>query len=1145
MYLAIIVLPLLGSIVSGFFGRKVGVSGAQLITCGSVIITTFLAVIAFFEVGLNNIPVSIQLFRWVDSESLNVLWGFHFDSLTVSMLIPVLIVSSLVHIYSIGYMSHDPHNQRFFSYLSLFTFMMIILVTANNFLLMFVGWEGVGICSYLLVSFWFTRIAANQSSMSAFLTNRVGDCFLTIGMFAILWSFGNIDYSTVFSLSPYISENIVTIIGICLLIGAMAKSSQVGLHVWLPMAMEGPTPVSALIHAATMVTAGVYLLMRTSPLIEYSSTVLILCLWIGAITTVFSSLIGLFQQDIKKVIAYSTMSQLGMMVIAVGLSSYNIALFHLVNHAFYKGLLFLGAGAVIHAVSDNQDFRKYGGLRPFLPLTYSVMLIASLSLVAFPFMTGFYSKDFILESAYGQFYFSSTVVYFIATIGAMFTTLYSVKVLYLTFLTNPNGPLLNYKQAHEGDMYMSLPLIILAVFSIFFGYITKDIFIGLGSDFFSDNSIFIHPSHEIMLDTEFAVPHIFKLLPLFLTIILSIFSLTFSEFLPRLLIQFKLTRLGYNIFSFFNQRFLIELFYNKYITAFILKLGGQTTKVLDKGSIELLGPYGLEKGLLNLSNNLSRLDTGVITSYALYILISLIFYILIPYLSHADSSLLLLVLFALFTLNNVSRSGNSISKGSSTTNNNDIKSNNLPLNSSILYLNALLYNLVLDFFSLVFLIFLTFDFFDFYNYILYIINIISGNITITNICCVYIISYLSIYIKNLLYSSFYIEEFIKLIENGSDKQIILTFVYICIEDIYVKYKKLILWLFIISLYLNPHFPVFFDIITWGFSIIIFSFSLYVYIHINHIDTKFKDKYPYFYMLLNIVTIILMLISIFFLNLSTKVLLVKLSEILKDNSLNVKGGSSNNPEDNNSDSDKGNPYNKPNNPKNGKNPEKNPGNGNGNGNGKGKGKGREESQDESESSQDESEFSQNDPSLDDRKNWEELCRREHLDPENGQPLPSGPSNLGTSNPSTLDTRGPRVKYIGVDPDELEDWEKEEQKKENARQYFREYRNKNKEKLQQKRKDYMQRPESRIKRAAYDKEYRLNHPEESRMYAKRSWNKLTEEEKESKREIANMRLREWRNKLTEEEKELRRKKANLRKLNKRIQDKKDKEDKEKKG
>jgi NADH-ubiquinone oxidoreductase chain 5 len=656
MYLAIITLPLLGAMVSGFFGRKVGVSGAQLITCLSIIVTTLLSIVAFFEVGINSITVSINLFRWIDSESLNALWSFHFDSLTVSMLIPVLIVSSLVHIYSIDYMSHDPHNQRFFSYLSLFTFMMIILVTANNFLLMFVGWEGVGICSYLLVSFWFTRTAANQSSIAAFLTNRVGDCLLTIGMFAILWSFGNVDYNTVFSLAPFINEDIITIIGVCFLIGAMAKSSQVGLHVWLPMAMEGPTPVSALIHAATMVTAGVYLLMRASPLIEYSSTVLILCLWLGAITTVFSSLIGLFQQDIKKVIAYSTMSQLGMMVIAVGLSSYNVALFHLVNHAFYKGLLFLGAGAVIHAVSDNQDFRKYGGLRSFLPLTYSVMLIASLSLVAFPFMTGFYSKDFILESAYGQFYFSSTIVYFIASIGAMFTTLYSVKVLYLTFLTNPNGPIVNYKDsltshvAQEGNIFMSFPLIILAVFSIFFGYISKDIFIGLGSGFFADNSIFIHPMREIMLNTEFAVPTLFKLLPLFFTISLSIIAIFISEYIPKFIISFKLSRVGYNIFSFFNQRFFVEYLYNKYITGIVIKLGSQTTRILDKGSVELLGPYGLEIGLLWLSRTISSLNSGVITNYALYILIGLIFYNILPYLYLFDNSLVILVLLSLIPI---------------------------------------------------------------------------------------------------------------------------------------------------------------------------------------------------------------------------------------------------------------------------------------------------------------------------------------------------------------------------------------------------------------------------------------------------------------------------------------------------------------
>ena len=422
----------------------------------------------------------------------------------------------------------------------------------------------------------------------------------------------------------------------------------------------------------------------------------------GSITTVFSSLIGLFQQDIKKVIAYSTMSQLGMMVIAIGLSSYNVALFHLVNHAFYKGLLFLGAGAVIHAVGDNQDFRRYGGLISFLPLTYSVMLIASLSLVAFPFMTGFYSKDFILESAFGQYYFSSIAVYVIAVIGAIFTTLYSVKVLYLTFLAYPNGPRVNYYYTYsqdtqvlipkllleqergyteraleinyityyiekniginkysqdlnrqptlEGDIFLSLPLVILAIFSIFFGYLTKDIFLGLGAGFFSDNSIFIHPNHEIMIDTEFGVPTMFKLLPLGFTVFFSALAIIVSEYLPESLINFKFSRFGYNLFGFFNQRFNIELLYNNYIVNVVLHLGGQTTKVLDKGAIELMGPFGLETGLIKLSKNIASLSTGVVTSYALFILIGLITYILAAYLVKEDFDLVLLFLLGVFSL---------------------------------------------------------------------------------------------------------------------------------------------------------------------------------------------------------------------------------------------------------------------------------------------------------------------------------------------------------------------------------------------------------------------------------------------------------------------------------------------------------------
>ena len=542
------------------------------------------------------------------------------------------------------------HNQRFFSYLSLFTFMMIVLITANNLIVMFVGWEGVGVCSYLLICFWFTRIAANQSSLSAFLTNRVGDWFLTVGIFIIFWSIGNVDYATLFSLAPFISENIITIIGICITIGAMAKSSQIGLHVWLPQAMEGPTPVSALIHAATMVTAGVYLLMRVSPIIEFSSTVLVLCLWIGTITTIFSSIVGLFQQDIKKIIAYSTMSQLGLMVISIGLSCYNVALFHLINHAFYKALLFLGAGSVIHAANDYQDLRKYGGLINYLPLTYSTMLIASLSLVAFPFMAGYYSKDFILESSYGQFFFSSITVYAIATIGAIFTTLYSVKVLYLTFLGDPNGSLINYKLAHEGNIYMTLPLILLAIFSIFFGYISKDIYIGLGSDFFADNALFIHPLHEIMLDTEFAVSSLFKLLPLMLSVFSSILFILILEFSPKILIYKKYTRVWYSIFSFISLRFYIELIYNKYITNLILKLGGQVVKIIDKGFAEAFGPYGLECVFLKLSKNVILLQTGIITSYALYILLGLIFFMLMPIIFNYDYINTILIYFCFLIL---------------------------------------------------------------------------------------------------------------------------------------------------------------------------------------------------------------------------------------------------------------------------------------------------------------------------------------------------------------------------------------------------------------------------------------------------------------------------------------------------------------
>jgi len=637
MYLAIITLPLLGAISSGLVGRKIGVTGAQLITSGSVIITCFLALIAFYEVGLSLSPVSIKLFSWIDSESLTIDWGFNFDALTVSMLIPVLIVSALVHVYSIGYMSEDPHQQRFFSYLSMFTFFMLILVTGDNYLVMFIGWEGVGISSYLLVSFWFTRVQANKSAISALLFNRVGDMFLTIGLFALIFALGNIDYAIVFSIAPYLNENIVTIVGICFLIGAMAKSAQIGLHVWLPQAMEGPTPVSALIHAATMVTAGVYLLMRSSPLLEYSPTVLLLALWIGAITTLFAGTIGLFQNDLKKVIAYSTCSQLGMLFIAVGLSQYNVALFHLVNHAFFKALLFLGAGSIIHAMADEQDMRRLGGLVKLLPFSYAMILIGSLSLAAMPFLTGFYSKDLIIELAFGQFEFSGQVVYWLAVISAIFTMTYSVRLLYLTFLSAPNGAKINYEHSHEGPLTMAIPLIILAVMSIIFGYFARDFFVGLGSSSLA-HSLFVHPDHIIAVEAEFAVPVTFKLLPVIASLLIGGLVLALYQLFPNILLSITKTKIGGSIYAFFNQRYWIELIVNKFIVRKGLEIGYLFNKQLDRGAIELIGPHGVVTGLSSISNLIAKLDSGIITNYALYILLGLISFVCLIFFAPIDSA---------------------------------------------------------------------------------------------------------------------------------------------------------------------------------------------------------------------------------------------------------------------------------------------------------------------------------------------------------------------------------------------------------------------------------------------------------------------------------------------------------------------------
>ncbi len=639
MYLSILVLPLLGSIISGLLGRKIGVSGSHFITSFLLFITSILASIAFYEVGICSSPLTIHLNSWIDSEYLSISWEFLFDSLTVSMLIPVLFVSTLVHIYSISYMSEDPHNQRFFSYLSLFTFFMVVLVTGSNYLIMFIGWEGIGVSSYLLINFWYTRVQANKAAILAFTMNRVGDMSLSIAFFSIFWVFGNLDYSSVFSLSPYINENIISIIGLLLLLAAMGKSAQIGLHGWLPGSMEGPTPVSALIHAATLVTAGVYLLMRSSPLIEYGSTALLVIMWVGSITAFFAASSGLLQNDLKRIIAFSTISQMGYLFMAVGLSQYNVALFHLVNHAFFKALLFLAAGSVIHAMADQQDIRRLGGLIKFLPFTYTAILIGSLSLMALPWLTGFYSKDLIIELAYSKYQFSGMAAYYLGTLTAIFTAFYSFRLISLVFLTYPNAPKNDYINSHEASISVIIPLFLLSLASIFFGFIFADLFVGIGTDFFG-NSLFIHPNHINLVEAEFSLPLIIKLLPSIGSVFAAIAALYLyhNKSLSlknhpliggQAMIELTDYNLGRKLYTFFNGKYLMDIIYNNYIIGAGLKLGYTIAKVLDRGVIEVVGPFGISNYLFNTGKNISNWDTGIVTNYALYMVLGLISIILL------------------------------------------------------------------------------------------------------------------------------------------------------------------------------------------------------------------------------------------------------------------------------------------------------------------------------------------------------------------------------------------------------------------------------------------------------------------------------------------------------------------------------------
>ena len=493
-------------------------------------------------------------------------------------------------------------------------------------------WEGIGVVSYLLINFYFTRIQANKAAILALTMNRVGDMGLSIGFFAIFALFGSVDYATIFSLAPFMNETAITIISLLLLMGAMAKSAQIPLHSWLPGSMEAPTPVSALLHAATLVTAGLYLLVRSSPILEFSPTALLVITLVGATTAFFAATCGLVQNDLKRIIAFSTISQLGYMVMAVGLSQYNVALMHVVNHAFFKALLFLGAGAVIHSFADEQDIRKMGGLIKFLPFTYTAMLVGSLSLLATPWLTGFYSKDLIIELAYGQYSFSGIYAYILGSLTAGLTAFYSFRLISLVFLTVPNGIKKVYLNSHESNFAVVLPLFILALFSIFFGFVFSDLFVGVGSDFFA-NSIFINPNHISIIEAEFSLPLIFKLLPSILSLLGAMSAIFLYHLYPDFLINLTESSLGRHIYSFLNGKYFFDVIYNYFIISVGLLIGNNISKVLDRGVIELIGPYGLANSLENTANNISKLDTGVITTYSLYItigILSLVFLVFAP-----------------------------------------------------------------------------------------------------------------------------------------------------------------------------------------------------------------------------------------------------------------------------------------------------------------------------------------------------------------------------------------------------------------------------------------------------------------------------------------------------------------------------------
>ena len=631
MYAAAIFLPLAAAAIAGFLGRFIGDMAAMVTTCVGVGLSALISIVIFFDVALGGQVRSVELFNWIQSGSFEAVWSLRFDSLSAVMLIVVTFVSTAVHVYAIGYMAHEEGKPRFFAYLSLFTFAMLMLVTADNLLQLFFGWEGVGLCSYLLIGFWYDRPSANAAAIKAFVVNRVGDFGFALGIMGTYLLFDSVAFDAIFPAVPhYVNERLhflgmdlpaLEVLCVLLFIGAMGKSAQLGLHTWLPDAMEGPTPVSALIHAATMVTAGVFMVCRLSPMFEYAETALAIVAIVGASTAIFAATIGLTQTDIKRVIAYSTCSQLGYMFFAAGVSAYPAAMFHLTTHAFFKALLFLGSGSVIHAMSGEQDMRHMGGIWRMVGLTYGLMWIGSLALIGVPFFAGYYSKDMVLEAAWGAGTGVGAFAFWLGLAAAVMTAFYSARLLFMTFHGTPRADAKVMAHVHESPPVMTYPLIFLAIGAVISGAIGYEQFVGHHWTEFWGNSILVLPAHGAM-EVAHHAPLVIKLLPVLAGLVGL--ALGYQMYIrapgaPRALARM----LPFFYRLSFNKWYFDEL-YDWLLVRPARKLGYGFWKSGDGALIDGVGPDAIAALTQNLARRASLLQTGYLYHYAFAMLIGVV-----------------------------------------------------------------------------------------------------------------------------------------------------------------------------------------------------------------------------------------------------------------------------------------------------------------------------------------------------------------------------------------------------------------------------------------------------------------------------------------------------------------------------------------